>query len=165
MQLIMEMLSFKISYLLVQYHQSFSPSLMSKLKRSIKLFWNESNRINYWSHGYFRHSYHNGRIWIYESDLRNPWSIFHYTGLSQNFSVQDSTLEHKKGSLSLDEYLLKTKNYVDMLAFVGYFLSTSNYIKAIFNGLYDEHDVFIIVSIFFRIDQYIIAEIESLLLS
>ena len=64
-----------------------------------------------------------------------------------------------KGSLSLNEYLFKIKNYVDMLTAIRYYLSSNDHIEAIFNGLTKEYGTFI-VSILSRIGEYIIVERE-----
>ncbi|PON99029.1 LOW QUALITY PROTEIN: hypothetical protein TorRG33x02_052660 [Trema orientale] len=77
---------------------------------------------------------------------------------------KDQLRNTKKGSLPLNEYLLKIKNAIDLLASVGYFLSTSDHIEANFSGLPDEYDNFVI-SVSSRKDQYSVVEIESLLMS
>lgn len=50
----------------------------------------------------------------------------------------------KKGSLTINEYLLKVKNDVDKLASVGHVLSDVDQVEAIFNGLPEEYDTFVI---------------------
>uniref|UniRef100_A0A803NJ32 Polyprotein n=1 Tax=Cannabis sativa TaxID=3483 RepID=A0A803NJ32_CANSA len=69
-----------------------------------------------------------------------------------------------KGSMTLNEYLLKVKQTVDLLASVGETLNDRNHISAIFKGLPVEYDTFII-STNTRIEGYIVAEIEALLLA
>lgn len=50
----------------------------------------------------------------------------------------------KKGSLHLNEYLLKGKSIVDGLASIGYTISSSDHLQAIFNVLAEEYDTFVI---------------------
>uniref|UniRef100_A0A803Q7I2 Retrovirus-related Pol polyprotein from transposon TNT 1-94 n=1 Tax=Cannabis sativa TaxID=3483 RepID=A0A803Q7I2_CANSA len=52
----------------------------------------------------------------------------------------------KKGSLSLNEYLLKVKQLLDLLAFVGETISPQDHVVAIFKGLPSEYDMFVILS-------------------
>lgn len=61
-------------------------------------------------------------------------------------------------------YLLKIKNIVDRLASVGHIVSSSDHIEAIFNGLSEEYDTFII-SVNSRTEDYTVEEIEALLLA
>lgn len=70
----------------------------------------------------------------------------------------------KKVSLSLNEYLLKIKNKVDRLASVGYCVSVSDHMEAIFNSLPQKYDIFV-VSVSARSNSYTIDEIKSLLLA
>uniref|UniRef100_A0A803NT75 Integrase catalytic domain-containing protein n=1 Tax=Cannabis sativa TaxID=3483 RepID=A0A803NT75_CANSA len=70
----------------------------------------------------------------------------------------------KKGTLSLNDYLLKVKQHVDLLASVGEVLSDRDHIAAIFKGLPSEYDTFII-STNTRIEGYTVGEIEALLLA
>lgn len=70
----------------------------------------------------------------------------------------------KKGSSSINEYLLKIKNVIDRLASVGHPVSSSDHIDAILNGLPEEYDTFVI-SINSRSESYVLEEIESLLLA
>ncbi|PON37427.1 hypothetical protein TorRG33x02_347460 [Trema orientale] len=64
----------------------------------------------------------------------------------------------------MDAYLLKIKNAVDSLVSIGYFISTEDHIEAIFDGLLDEYDTFVI-STSSRLDPYTVEDIESLLLA
>ena len=66
--------------------------------------------------------------------------------------------------MSVNKYLLKIKNIVDLLALVGYFLSTQDHIDAIFEGISFGYDIFV-VSITSYSEPYSIEEIESLLLA
>uniref|UniRef100_A0A803NMJ5 RING-type E3 ubiquitin transferase n=1 Tax=Cannabis sativa TaxID=3483 RepID=A0A803NMJ5_CANSA len=70
----------------------------------------------------------------------------------------------KKGTLSLNDYLLKVKQHVDLLASVGEVLSDRDHIAAIFKGMPSEYDTFII-STNTRVKGYTIGEIEGLLLA
>lgn len=70
----------------------------------------------------------------------------------------------KKGSLTVNEYLLKIKNIVDRLASVSHIVSSSYHIDAIFNGLSEEYDTFII-SVNSRTEDYTVEETEALLLA
>lgn len=70
----------------------------------------------------------------------------------------------KKGSSSINEYLLKIKNVIDRLASVGHPVSSSYHIDAILNGLPEEYDTFVI-SINSRSESYVVEEIEALLLA
>lgn len=49
----------------------------------------------------------------------------------------------KKGSLSINDYLLKVRGLVDLLALVGHNLSVKDQIDAIFCGLPPEYETFI----------------------
>ncbi|KAF4403151.1 hypothetical protein G4B88_027922 [Cannabis sativa] len=66
--------------------------------------------------------------------------------------------------MSLNKYLLKVKQTVDLLASVGETLNDRDHISAIFKGLPNEYDTFIISSNT-RIEGYTVAEIEALLLA
>uniref|UniRef100_A0A803QBV6 Uncharacterized protein n=1 Tax=Cannabis sativa TaxID=3483 RepID=A0A803QBV6_CANSA len=70
----------------------------------------------------------------------------------------------KKGTLNLNDYLLKVKQHVDLLAFVGEIMSDRDHIAAIFKGLPSEYDTFII-STNTWIGGYTVGEIEALLLA
>uniref|UniRef100_A0A803R4K4 Retrotransposon Copia-like N-terminal domain-containing protein n=1 Tax=Cannabis sativa TaxID=3483 RepID=A0A803R4K4_CANSA len=96
-----------------------------------------------------------------------------WNALEKHFTLQVSSkiLEFRtklqkirKGSMSLNEYLLKIKQHVDLLASVGEVLSARDHIAAIFKGLPTEYDTFII-STNTRIEEYSVAEIEALLLA
>lgn len=68
----------------------------------------------------------------------------------------------KKASLHINKYLLKNKNVIDGLSSVGHVISSSDHVEAIFNGLSEEYDMFVISGNF---RSYTIEEIESLLLA
>uniref|UniRef100_A0A803QAS1 Retrotransposon Copia-like N-terminal domain-containing protein n=1 Tax=Cannabis sativa TaxID=3483 RepID=A0A803QAS1_CANSA len=70
----------------------------------------------------------------------------------------------RKGSMSLNEYLLRIKQHVDLFASVGDVLSDRDHIAAIFKGLPTEYDAFII-STNTHIEEYSVVEIEALLLA
>uniref|UniRef100_A0A803NGJ8 Integrase catalytic domain-containing protein n=1 Tax=Cannabis sativa TaxID=3483 RepID=A0A803NGJ8_CANSA len=70
----------------------------------------------------------------------------------------------KKGHLSLNEYLLRVKQTVDLLASVGEVLTDRDHIAAIFKGLPSEYDTFVI-STNTHLEGYSVAEIESLFLA
>lgn len=70
----------------------------------------------------------------------------------------------KKGSLTMNEYLLKIRTCVDLLALVGHKLEAKSHIDAIFDGLPPEYDTFIL-SVNTRLDPYSVSDIEGLLLS
>uniref|UniRef100_A0A803NXT7 Retroviral polymerase SH3-like domain-containing protein n=1 Tax=Cannabis sativa TaxID=3483 RepID=A0A803NXT7_CANSA len=70
----------------------------------------------------------------------------------------------KKGRMSLNEYLLKVKQMVDLLALVSEKLSARDHIATIFKGQPSKYDTFVISSNT-RIEGYSVAEIEALLLS
>uniref|UniRef100_A0A803QHI8 Reverse transcriptase Ty1/copia-type domain-containing protein n=1 Tax=Cannabis sativa TaxID=3483 RepID=A0A803QHI8_CANSA len=96
-----------------------------------------------------------------------------WTTLETHFTLQVSSkiLEFrmklqnlKKGTLSLNDYLLKVKQNVDLLASVGETLSDRDHVAAIFKGLPSEYDTFII-STNTRVEEYTVGEIEALLLA
>ena len=70
----------------------------------------------------------------------------------------------RKDSLTMNEYLLKIKGYIDLLGLVGHSMFEKEHIDAIFEGLSTDYDTFIL-SIESRIDIYTIDDIESLLLA
>uniref|UniRef100_A0A803NU32 Retrotransposon Copia-like N-terminal domain-containing protein n=1 Tax=Cannabis sativa TaxID=3483 RepID=A0A803NU32_CANSA len=70
----------------------------------------------------------------------------------------------KKGNLGLNEYLLRIKQHVDLLASVGEVLSASDHSGAIFEELPSKYDTFVI-STNIRIEGYSVAEIKALLLA
>uniref|UniRef100_A0A803QC19 Retrotransposon Copia-like N-terminal domain-containing protein n=1 Tax=Cannabis sativa TaxID=3483 RepID=A0A803QC19_CANSA len=79
-------------------------------------------------------------------------------------SMSKSLLTRMKGSLSLNDYLLRVKQTVDLLTLVGEVLSTRDHVVAIFKGLPSEYDTFVI-STNTRLESYSVAEIEALLLA
>ena len=64
----------------------------------------------------------------------------------------------------MNEYLLKIHGFVDLLAFVGVNLSVKDHIDVITDGLPSEYDTFFLI-INSRIEDYLVEEIESLLLA
>lgn len=70
----------------------------------------------------------------------------------------------KKGSLSVNEYLLKLKKIIDSLFSVGASISEPDHIEAILEGLPEEYNSFI-VSVTSRSDPYTVNQIENLLLA
>lgn len=72
--------------------------------------------------------------------------------------------EHQEGWPSINEFLLKIKTIVDQLALIGYVLTPKYHIDAIFEGFPFSYDTFV-VSVESRLEDYIVAEIESLLLA
>uniref|UniRef100_A0A803Q9W1 Integrase catalytic domain-containing protein n=1 Tax=Cannabis sativa TaxID=3483 RepID=A0A803Q9W1_CANSA len=96
-----------------------------------------------------------------------------WSTLEKHFTLQVSSkiLEFRtklqnlrKGTLSLNDYLLKVKQTVDLLASVGEVLSDRDHVAAIFKGLPSEYDTFVI-STNTRTEQYTVGEIEALLLA
>lgn len=59
---------------------------------------------------------------------------------------------------------MKIKNIVDRLASVGHIVAETDHIEAIFNGLPEDYDTFVI-SVNSRSETYMVEEIESLLLA
>lgn len=70
----------------------------------------------------------------------------------------------KKGSLKMNEYLLKVKGIVDSLTAVGSPVPEVDYIESIFDGLPDEYEL-VITTMFSKTDSYTVDEIEALLLA
>lgn len=70
----------------------------------------------------------------------------------------------KKVFLSINDYLLKIRGFVDLLAQTGYSLSAKDHIDAIFDGLPSEYDAFIML-INSDIDPCSVDDIEYLLLT
>ena len=70
----------------------------------------------------------------------------------------------KKGSLSMNEYLLKIRSLVDMLSLVSHELSAKGHVEAICDGLPEEHETFIL-TIDIKNDDYTVEEIEFILLA
>ncbi|KAL6321385.1 hypothetical protein AAG906_016440 [Vitis piasezkii] len=64
----------------------------------------------------------------------------------------------------MNEYLLKIRGFVDLLALVGVNLSVKDHIDVIIDGLPSEYDTFFL-TINSRTEDYLIEEIESLLLA
>ena len=58
----------------------------------------------------------------------------------------------KKWDLSITDYLLKTRNIVDILALVGHKISIKDHIDVVFEGLPQDYEIFII-SVDSRIDS------------
>ena len=70
----------------------------------------------------------------------------------------------KKGALSIDEYLLKIRNLVDLLAMVGEETKPKDHIEYIYRGLPEEYENFI-MNMDTRAETLTVVEIESLLLT
>ena len=70
----------------------------------------------------------------------------------------------KNGDLSITDYLLKIRNVVDLLTLVGHKSSIKDHIDAIFEGLLQDYETFIIY-VNYRLDSYTVEEIEALLLA
>ena len=94
--------------------------------------------------------------------------LLNYTLLTQVRAkvTQFKTQLHntKKGDLSITDYLFKIRNIVDLLALVGHKISVKYHIDAIFEGLPQDYETFII-SVNSRLDPYTVEEIEALLLA
>ena len=70
----------------------------------------------------------------------------------------------QKGSSSMNDHLLRIKSIVDSLLLVGYSVSTSDHIDAIFEGLPSEYDTLITV-VTTRTYSYTVEEIEFIILA
>uniref|UniRef100_A0A803NGT4 Retrovirus-related Pol polyprotein from transposon TNT 1-94 n=1 Tax=Cannabis sativa TaxID=3483 RepID=A0A803NGT4_CANSA len=95
------------------------------------------------------------------------WEALHeyYIALNAaNISPYKIQLRNTKMLGSLNDYLLKIKNIVDLLATIGHKQTAQDHIEAIFNGLPPEYDVFV-TSVTTRKDAYSVAEIEALLMA
>ncbi|KAL6322290.1 hypothetical protein AAG906_005259 [Vitis piasezkii] len=75
-----------------------------------------------------------------------------------------SQTQPQKQSLSMNEYLLKIRGFVYLLALVGVNLSVKDHIDAITDGLPSEYDTFFLI-VNSRTEDYSVEEIESLLLA
>ncbi|XP_060963987.1 uncharacterized protein LOC133033293 isoform X1 [Cannabis sativa] len=91
--------------------------------------------------------------------------VYFVTQTSAKIDFYTTQLQnYKKGHLSVNEYLLQIKTLVDKLGSFGHRVSIKEHVAEIFKGLPLIYDTFII-SVNSRNDQYLIAEIETLLLS
>uniref|UniRef100_A0A803Q5I3 GAG-pre-integrase domain-containing protein n=1 Tax=Cannabis sativa TaxID=3483 RepID=A0A803Q5I3_CANSA len=89
----------------------------------------------------------------------------YYTALNAaNIGLYKTQLRNTKMTGSLNDYLLKIKGIVDLLATIGHKQTSQDHIEAIFNGLPAEYDVFV-TSVTTRKDVYTVAEIEALLMA
>lgn len=90
----------------------------------------------------------------------------HFASQTQAKIKQLKTQLHsmRKGSLKMNEYLLKVKSVVDFLAAVGNPIPMNDYIEAIFDGLPDEYDS-IVTTVISKTEAYTVDEIEALLLA
>ena len=70
----------------------------------------------------------------------------------------------KKESLSMDEYLLKIRNFDSMLGLVGQYFGTKEHVDAIVEVLSSDYETFALPTEV-RIDSYSVEEIESLFLA
>lgn len=105
----------------------------------------------------------NGRLW-YGPRIWPKLNLY-FTAQTRATVSQFETLlqERQKCSLYINNYSLKVKNIVDRLATVDHTISFSDHLEAIFNGLLEEYDRFVIF-VDSRSEIYTI-EIESLLLA
>ncbi|XP_060964178.1 uncharacterized protein LOC133033461 [Cannabis sativa] len=88
-----------------------------------------------------------------------------YTALNAaNISLYKTHLRNTKMTVSLNDYMLKIKGLVDLLATIGHKQSHQDNIEAIFNGLLAEYDVFV-TSVTTRKDAYTVPEMEALLMA
>ena len=89
----------------------------------------------------------------------------YYTALnSANISLYKTQLRNIKMTGSLNDYLLKIKGIIDLLATIGHKQSHHDHIEAIFNGLPSVYDAFV-TSVTTRKDDYTVAEMEALLMA
>jgi len=70
----------------------------------------------------------------------------------------------KKGSMSINDYLLKIRSLIDLLAMVGEEYKPKDHIDAIFGGLPEEYEMFI-MSLETRVEPLSVLDVESLLLT
>lgn len=84
--------------------------------------------------------------------------------MSNDLSIKTKLRNIKKGSLRVNEYTLQIKIVVYRLASVGHIISSSNHVEAIFNGLLEKYDTFVI-SVNSRSECNFVEQIESLLLA
>ena len=70
----------------------------------------------------------------------------------------------KKGTQSINEYLLKIRNYIDLLSLVGQTTDLKEHIDVILEGLPSEYENFV-TAINLRVEPYTVNDLESLLLS
>lgn len=66
--------------------------------------------------------------------------------------------------MNINDYLLKFRGYVDLLALFGHNLTTKDHVDAIFEGIPPEYETFV-TSVNSRMEPYSVDEIESLLLA
>lgn len=72
-------------------------------------------------------------------------NLYFVTQVRADFSQLKTMLQNiKKGSLTVNEYLLKVKSAIDRLASVEQFISDADVIEAIFNWLPEDYDTLII---------------------
>uniref|UniRef100_A0A803P8J1 Integrase catalytic domain-containing protein n=1 Tax=Cannabis sativa TaxID=3483 RepID=A0A803P8J1_CANSA len=101
--------------------------------------------------------------WEQQDNLLEALSEY-YTALnSANIGLYKTQLRNTKMTGSLNDYLLKIKGIIDLLATIGHKQSSQDHIEAIFNGLPPEYDVFA-TSVTTRKESYSVAEIEALLM-
>ena len=98
------------------------------------------------------------KIW---SKLEQYFTVTMKTRIKQLRSQLSATT---KANLSMDDYLLKIKNIVDLLGSIGEEISASTHIDAIFEGLTSEYDSFV-TSVETRMEPYSVSEVEALLLA
>uniref|UniRef100_A0A803NWG0 UBN2 domain-containing protein n=1 Tax=Cannabis sativa TaxID=3483 RepID=A0A803NWG0_CANSA len=89
----------------------------------------------------------------------------YYTALNAaNIGLYKTQLLNTKMTSSLNDFLLKIKGIVDLLATIDHKQTPQDHIEAIFNGLLAEYDVFV-TSVTTRKDVYTVTEIEALLMA
>lgn len=70
----------------------------------------------------------------------------------------------QKGEKPMNEYLMRIKAIVDSIISIGDRITQAEHIEAIFDGLSEDYDPFII-SINTRLEPYTVSEVESLLIA
>uniref|UniRef100_A0A803P3B3 Uncharacterized protein n=1 Tax=Cannabis sativa TaxID=3483 RepID=A0A803P3B3_CANSA len=90
---------------------------------------------------------------------------FHSSSIIKDAEFRTKLQNLKKGNLSLNDYLLKVKQTVDLLASVGEVLGDRDHVAAIFKGLPSEYDTFVISTNTRAESKIMQSEIEALLLA
>ena len=70
---------------------------------------------------------------------------FQFSIFYKGYVLQESNADVKKDSLTMRDYLIKIKNYCDLLATAGHKISDTDHILAIMQGLGDEYESVIVV--------------------
>lgn len=84
------------------------------------------------------------------------------TNSGKDLTTRDNIAEHQERFNLYKWISVENQDVVDRLASIGYVISSSDHVEAIFNGLSEEYDMFVISGNF---RSYTIEEIESLLLA